>query len=112
MEYVKVASTSDLPVDGARFKVEVGDKTIMLTRISGSIYAIDNKCTHMGGSLVDGMLDGVVVTCPRHGSQFDVTAGQLLAPGHILGFAVRAHDVPSYPIKVEETDVLLGVNKP
>jgi nitrite reductase/ring-hydroxylating ferredoxin subunit len=44
-------------------------------RISERLHAIRDECPHAGASLADGSLDGQVITCPRHGSQFDVTTG-------------------------------------
>ncbi len=45
----------------------------LLARVGDKYYAADNRCPHMGGKLSPGKLEGTVVTCPRHGSQFDLT---------------------------------------
>lgn len=49
--------------------------SIVLFRIGDRLHAIRDACPHAGASLADGVLDGTVITCPRHGSQFDVTTG-------------------------------------
>ena len=72
MKYVKVAQTTELK-EGEKKKISLEGKEILLTNIQNSYYAIDNKCSHMGGSLNDGKLDGSHIICPRHGSIFDVT---------------------------------------
>jgi len=61
--------------DGMKKKVVVGGHEILLARVGGSYYAVDNRCPHMGGQLAAGQLEGTVVTCPLHGSQFDITDG-------------------------------------
>jgi nitrite reductase/ring-hydroxylating ferredoxin subunit len=49
---------------------------ISVVRAKGRLCAIADRCPHAGGSLSDGTLEGSVLTCPRHGSQFDVTTGE------------------------------------
>ena len=59
-------------------EVLVGGHEILLARSGNSYYAADNRCPHMGGKLSKGKIDGVVVTCPRHGSQFDLKTGEVV----------------------------------
>jgi 3-phenylpropionate/trans-cinnamate dioxygenase ferredoxin subunit len=92
MEFVKVADTSTLPA-GKMMMVTASGKEILLANVNGSYYAIANKCTHLGGSLVKGVLDGNVVTCPRHGSQFDVKTGQAVSGAKIGILKFREHSV-------------------
>jgi nitrite reductase/ring-hydroxylating ferredoxin subunit len=77
--FVKVASTDDIPAGQARM-VEVDGVEIAVFNVAGSFHAIDNSCTHVGGPLCEGMVEGVEVTCPWHGAVFDVTTGQVLGP--------------------------------
>ncbi len=74
---VEVGRVSDLS-DGAMKEVVAGGREILLARVQGKYYAIDNRCPHMGAKLSQGKLDGSVVTCPRHGSKFDVTDGHVV----------------------------------
>lgn len=108
MEYVKVALVSDLPAN-KMIKVIVADMAVLLANVDGSYYAIANKCTHLGGSLVDGSLDGSVVTCPRHGSKFDLKTGQNVGEAKLGFIKIKPKDEPSYPVKVEGTDILVGI---
>jgi nitrite reductase/ring-hydroxylating ferredoxin subunit len=64
------------------------------------IYAFDDTCTHKGCSLGEGKLDGTIVTCPCHGSQFDVTSGAV-----VRGPAQRP--VRSRSVDVEGNDLLI-----
>jgi len=66
--------------DGEAKLVEVDDKEIALFNSGGKFFAIDNECTHVGGPLCEGELDGRTVTCPWHGAEFDITTGEVLAP--------------------------------
>ena len=58
----------------------VADGAIALFHLGGQYYAIGNTCTHRGGPLCEGEVEGTTVTCPWHGAQFDITTGKNLAP--------------------------------
>jgi 3-phenylpropionate/trans-cinnamate dioxygenase ferredoxin component len=107
MKYTLIAHTTELPA-GQKKKVILENREILLVNIEDSFYAIDNRCSHMGGSLFEGNMDGYSVICPRHGSRFDVRTGKLIETGKILYIKVKAADLHSYPLKVEGTDILIG----
>lgn len=90
-QLVKVADTKDVPVGGC-LPVEVAGRKLALFNIDGKYYAIDDTCTHSGGSLSEGDLHGNVVRCPWHGAEFDVNTGEALsppAPGGVTCYKVR-----------------------
>ncbi|GJM15238.1 MAG: hypothetical protein DHS20C13_05650 [Thermodesulfobacteriota bacterium] len=60
--------------------VEIEDKEIALFNCDGTYYAIDNECSHVGGPLCEGEIDGSTVICPWHGAEFDLKSGEALAP--------------------------------
>lgn len=62
---------------------------------------------HLGGSLVEGVLEGNVVTCPRHGSRFDVKTGKAVGKAKIAFIKIMPRDEKSYAVKVEGTDIML-----
>jgi 3-phenylpropionate/trans-cinnamate dioxygenase ferredoxin subunit len=107
MKYIKVAQITEIPA-GSKKKISAEGKEILVTNIDGSYYAVDNTCTHMGGSLYDGKLEGQHIVCPRHGSVFDVTTGKALGGGKLLFLKVKVSDLKTYPTKVEGTDLLIG----
>jgi 3-phenylpropionate/trans-cinnamate dioxygenase ferredoxin component len=107
MEFVKVADTSMFAVNKMMI-VAVEGKKVLLAKVDGSYYAIANTCTHLGGSLGDGSLDGCIVTCPRHGAQFDVRTGKAVGEAKIAFVKMKVKDEPGYPVKVEGTDILIG----
>lgn len=108
MEYIKVAQTSDL-AQGSKKTIRLEDKIILLVNIENNFYAIDNTCPHMGGSLYDGNLEENNIICPRHGSAFDVTTGKNVQNAKILFLKFKVADVLSYPVKVEGSDILIGI---
>lgn len=81
---------------------EVNGTRIALCNVDGKFYAIDDVCTHDGGPLDQGELEGNLVECPRHGARFDVTTGRpVVLP------AVRP--VKAYPVEVVGDEVRVDV---
>jgi 3-phenylpropionate/trans-cinnamate dioxygenase ferredoxin subunit len=95
--------------------VNVAGRQILLARVGDKYYAVDNLCTHMKGNLSQGKLEGTVVTCPLHGSQFDISNGRVvrwLKGGLIskVGKALKSSkDLTVYNVKVEDNRVLVEV---
>lgn len=98
-DFVKVADTSEVPADSMKL-VKVGGEDVLLANVSGKFYAIGSVCTHRGGPLAEGTLQGTTVTCPWHGGQFDVANGSAVAPPPRM-------PEPAYDVKVEGTSLLL-----
>jgi len=109
MEYIRVADKAELAANKI-IMVVVGGKEVLLANVDGSYYAIANKCTHLGGSLVKGSLEGSVVTCPRHGAQFDVKTGQAIAEAKIGFVKMKVKGEESYTVKIEGPDILVGIS--
>lgn len=78
-EFVTVGGAGDVPDGGMRL-FEVEGQRVAVARIGGVLHAFDDVCTHQLCSLADGDLDGTTVMCPCHGSEFDVTSGEVLTP--------------------------------
>ena len=108
MEFVRVADKAELPANQMMLVV-VGGKDVLLANVDGSYYAIANKCTHLGGSLAKGVLEGSIVTCPRHGSRFDVKTGKNVRGAKIGFVKMNVRDEESYAVKVEGTDIMVGI---
>jgi 3-phenylpropionate/trans-cinnamate dioxygenase ferredoxin subunit len=103
---VKVAETSEIPL-GQMKAVKIDEKEVLIANVNGVYYAIGNICTHMGGNLSKGMLEGNTVTCPRHKSKFDVTTGKVVSGPKIPLMHPKIKDEPTYVVKVEGNDILL-----
>ncbi len=87
---VKVAEKKDLPAGSAK-AVEVNGKQIALFNVDNEYYAIDDTCTHAGGSLSEGDVAGTTVTCPFHGAEFNISNGEVL--GEPAEEAVKSYKV-------------------
>jgi nitrite reductase/ring-hydroxylating ferredoxin subunit len=98
-DYVKVADTKDIQPSHMK-AVEVNGEKICLANVEGKYYAIGNICTHLGGPLAQGKLEGHEVQCPWHGSRFDIRTGRVVRPP-----AMRSE--PVYEIKLENDNILV-----
>jgi 3-phenylpropionate/trans-cinnamate dioxygenase ferredoxin subunit len=102
-EFVRVCKCSDLP-DPGKALVKVGDRTAALFHVAGQFWATDDRCTHDGGQLTKGRLEGYTIICPRHGARFDVRTGAALSRPASVDLAV-------HEVKVEGDDVLVRVSE-
>jgi 3-phenylpropionate/trans-cinnamate dioxygenase ferredoxin subunit len=94
-------------------KVIVEGREILLARVEDKYYATDNRCPHMKGDLSQGKLEGTVITCPQHGSQFDISNGQVVRwlKGGLMSKLSSAlklsKTLPVYNVKVEDGKLLV-----
>jgi 3-phenylpropionate/trans-cinnamate dioxygenase ferredoxin subunit len=87
---------------GTAKKVEVDGVEVLLCNCDGTIYAVEDVCTHDGGPLDQGELMGCKIMCPRHGAIFDVTTGAALTLPAVV-------PLPTYTVRVEGDDVFVEV---
>jgi len=73
---------------------DVSGNRIAVAAVGNAFYAFGDTCTHQGCSLADGHLEGTTVTCPCHGSRFDVTTGEVVR-------GPAREPVRSYPVRLE-----------
>ncbi len=100
-EFVRAMAKSDLAA-GYGAVVELQGTRIAIFNVDETFYAVDDTCTHVGGPLSEGELEGTMVTCPWHGATFDIKTGAVLGPPASDG-------VRSYEVKTEGEDVLVKV---
>ncbi len=98
-EFVNVGATTDIS-QGKMKMVQLGKENICIANVNGKYYAIGDLCTHVGGPLHQGQLADHTVTCPWHGSQFDVTTGE------VKRGPARTPE-PAYEVKVDGTSILV-----
>jgi 3-phenylpropionate/trans-cinnamate dioxygenase ferredoxin subunit len=101
MSEFRVARVSDIPA-GATKVVHAGGVELMLCNAEGGIYAIEDVCTHDGGPLDQGELEGNCVICPRHGATFDVRTGEALTLPAVM-------PVMTYPVRVDGDEIYVEV---
>lgn len=92
--WVRVAATSEL-LPGEYRLVDADGTAIAVFNLDGDYYAIEDICTHDGGELTGGVVEGHEIECPRHGARFDIRSGNVLcAPAYAptAKFPVRIAD--------------------
>jgi len=96
-EWVKVARTGEL-APGEWRVVDVDDAQIAVFNLDGAFHAIADICTHDGGQLTGGTVEGDQIICPRHGARFCIRTGAALsAPAY-----EPAH---TFPVRVENGEI-------
>jgi 3-phenylpropionate/trans-cinnamate dioxygenase ferredoxin subunit len=100
-EFVEVTGAAEV-AEGQLAAFDVGGVRVAVANVGGTLHAFGDTCTHLQCSLAEGDLDGTVVTCSCHGSQFDVTTGDVLR-----GPAQKP--VRSYATRVENDALRIGI---
>jgi 3-phenylpropionate/trans-cinnamate dioxygenase ferredoxin subunit len=103
LEYIEIAPAGQL-TDGERLFVEMGGKSIVLFNLAGKLFAIGDVCSHDNGPVGDGEIEGNEIICPRHGARFDIRTGRATSLPALV-------DIPSYPVRVVEGMIQIGVLK-
>jgi nitrite reductase/ring-hydroxylating ferredoxin subunit len=100
-----VCASSELPISGESIVREVSGRRIAIFNVAGTLYAIDDLCTHAQSSLSsEGSLQGTVVECALHRAQFDITTGRVLCG------PTRKH-LKSYELRTAAVGII-AVEKP
>ncbi len=98
-DFVKVAETKDIEPSTMK-AIDLAGERVCIVNVEGNYYAIGNVCTHVGGPLNEGTLEGYDVECPWHGSKFDVRTGKPTRPP-------ARQSVPTYVVKIEDNNLLV-----
>ena len=99
-EFTTIAETTEIPPGQAKC-IEIADRKVAVFNVGGVYYAIDDTCTHRGGPLSEGEVEGTQVTCPWHGAMFNLMSGEVLgppAPSGVRGYTVH---VEGNEVKIE-----------
>jgi nitrite reductase/ring-hydroxylating ferredoxin subunit/metal-sulfur cluster biosynthetic enzyme len=100
--YVTVARTGEIDPGSVKV-VRIDDREIAIFNVAGAYHAMDDICTHDGGPLAEGIIEGHVIECPRHGARFDIRTGA------VLGMPAT-QPVTSYPVRVEGDQVQVALD--
>lgn len=101
MAFVQVARIGDIAPGGVKY-VDVDGEKIAVCHVGGRFYAVAGICTHDGGSLDQGQVDGYEIECPRHGARFDVRSGAVKRLPAVM-------PLPTYELRVEGDAILIEV---
>ena len=99
MSRESIGGTNEIEPGTAR-SFDIGGERIAVCNVSGTFYAINDVCTHDGGPLDQGVLEGSTITCPRHGAKFDVTTGEAVQMPAVI-------PVKTYSIEIEDDTIYL-----
>ena len=103
-EFKTVAQLSDIE-PGSLKHVELDmDTEICLANIDGTIYAVNGQCSHEGGPLGEGDLEGTTVICPWHAGEFNVTTGEVEGPP-------PDDPVARYEVRIEGNDIQVALGE-
>jgi 3-phenylpropionate/trans-cinnamate dioxygenase ferredoxin subunit len=116
-DFIRLTTTEGIEAGGLKSAVLDGHE-LLVAKVGGEYFVADGRCPHMGGHLPDGVLEGTILTCPRHHSQFDLKDGHVVRwtdwEGATLGVAkLLRHPRPlrTYAVRVEGRDILVGPEK-
>lgn len=98
--YVTVARVGEIAPGGVKV-VRLDDVAIAVFHLDDGYCAIEDVCTHDGGPLAEGKLDGDVIECPRHGAKFNVKTGAVLA-------MPATTPVPTYTVRIVGDEIQVG----
>jgi len=102
MAKVLVGKTIDIP-EGKITHITAAGKEILVANVDGNYYATGNVCTHAGAELHEGRLNGKELTCPWHGSKWDITTGEL------VWFPQKLKALGNYKVNVENDTIYVEV---
>ena len=102
MAKVVVGKTSDIE-EGKLVHITASGKELVVTKLDGNYYAIDNICTHAGAELQEGELSNSELTCPWHGAKWDIKTGSLIS------FPQKLKPLQSHSVSVENDTLFIEV---
>lgn len=97
----RVATRSEI-APGTTRRVVADGVEILLCNVDGQLYAVEDVCTHDGGPLDQGDLEGANVVCPRHGATFDVRTGDVITLPAVV-------PLMTFAVSIEGDDVFVDV---
>jgi 3-phenylpropionate/trans-cinnamate dioxygenase ferredoxin subunit len=95
------AGKADEYVDSKPKQLDLGGQKILVVKLDGTFYAVDDTCTHENESLSEGIVDSCEVECPRHGARFDLKTGEVRALPAVLPLKTYKVAVEGDVVRVE-----------
>lgn len=128
IKFTPVFKIGDLP-PGKRQKIDIGEEEILIANVKGEIYAVSDRCGHMGASLSVGEFVNAEIECPLHGTIFDIRTGKVLTEEprkdylrkfkkdidellSVLGVPpVKLKALKTYPVEIKDGVVSVGIEE-
>lgn len=99
-EWIDVCGVEEIDAGDYR-TVWIDDEEVAVIKCDGGIYAIQDICTHDGGELTGGLIDGCEIECPRHSARFDIRTGEVLCPPAF-------EPIATYPVEIRDGRVYVS----
>lgn len=116
-DFIPLTTTAGIETGGMK-AAAIEEHEMLVAHVGDQYFISDAKCPHMGGHLPEGDLEGTVLTCPRHHSQFDLRDGRVLLWTDWEGAALSIgkllrHPRPlrTYEVLLEGENILVGPEK-
>lgn len=100
-QFIKVCRADEVEEDRIK-PVKVNSREIILIRVRGSVYALENACSHDGGILGGGVIADGQIECPRHGARFDIRTGEATRMPAVAG-------IETFEVKEDDGHILVSV---
>jgi 3-phenylpropionate/trans-cinnamate dioxygenase ferredoxin subunit len=114
-EFIELTNVDSLK-NGEMRSFSVSGKDILVARVEDKFFAVGNRCPHLNAELDKGKLAGTVLTCPKHGSQFDLTDGHVIRWTNFSNVVSSVSKIVrpprgliTYPVKIEATRVMVEI---
>lgn len=99
-EWIEVCGADEIESGGYR-TIWIDDDEVAVIKCDGNVYAIQDICTHDGGELTGGTIEGCEIECPRHSARFDIRTGAVLCPP-------AYEPIDTYPVEIRNGRVFVN----
>ena len=117
INWIDAVQTSEVP-DGTMKEVVVRGHSLLITNVGGHYYATRNRCPHHGAKLSNGTLAGTSITCPKHGSKFDLTDGHVIewakklpVISTISMMIKRTHSLETHDVRIDHGSIVVKIDE-
>jgi len=109
MTLEKICAVAEFSPSGTQ-AFKISGKDVVVFMVDGTYHAIDRRCSHMGGDLSKGKLDGNTIKCPIHGAVFNIETGELVKQvGKMAGLVKKASNIKAYPVEVTNDELFIDI---
>jgi 3-phenylpropionate/trans-cinnamate dioxygenase ferredoxin subunit len=110
MDFFPIAKTSEISENDIK-PFNLSGKDILVIKYDKKYYAIDRFCSHMGGDLAKGSIEKSLITCPRHGSTFDIKSGKCISGPKIGFLKLKTKSIKAYELKIEKEQISVKIDE-